>query len=171
MKITDKLVQLVNARLQDLKFEIDTVGYLQNIEEDAELSNDFANLDITVPLANQYAVVVSTEGEEVDEIPYEVRTMYTIKRILADMGQENSKGIIAMVANRSGVELNTLKDLVELYESTENDVKYVLQTDVVLNFLISKGLGDSAFIDIDLIKSEVLQSVFETLGINSEELK
>ena len=171
MKITDKLVQLVNARLQDLKFEIDTVGYLQNIEEDAELSNDFNNLDITVPLANQYAVVVSTEGEEVDEIPYEIRTMYTIKRILNDMGQKDSQGIISMVANRSGIELNTLKDLVELYESTENDVKYVLQTDVVLNFLISKGFGDSAFIDIDLIKSEVLQSVVETLGINSEELK
>ena len=104
MKITDKLVQLVNARLQDLKFEIDTVGYLQNIEEDAELSKDFVNLDITVPLANQYAVVVSTEGEEIDEIPYEVRTMYTIKRILADMGQEDSQGIIQMVANRSGIE-------------------------------------------------------------------
>lgn len=169
MKITDKLVQLVNARLQDLKFEIDTVGYLQNIEEDAELSNDFANLDITVPLANQYAVVVSTEGEEVDEIPYEVRTMYTIKRILADMGQENSQGIIRMVANRSGVELNTLKDLVELYESTENDVKYVLQTDVVKDFLVSKGLVSVE--PIDIIKDEVLQSVFETLGINSEELK
>ena len=171
MKITDKLVQLVNARLQDLKFEIDTVGYLQNIEEDAELSNDFSNLNISIPLANQYAVVVSTEGDEIDEIPYELRTMYTIKRILADMGQEDSQGIVRMVANRSGKELNTLKDLVELYESTENDIKHVLQTDVVTNFLVSKGLCDSAFLDIDSIKFEVLQSVFETLGINSEELK
>lgn len=170
MKITDKLVQLVNARLQDLKFEIDTVGYLQNIEEDAELSNDFSNLNISIPLANQYAVVVSTEGEEVDEIPYELRTMYTIKRILADMGQEDSQGIIRMVANRSGVELNTLKDLVELYESTENDVKHVLQTDVVINFLAERGLKKYIVSDIDNLKIEVLQSVFEVLGINSEEL-
>ncbi len=171
MKITDKLVQLVNARLQDLKFEIDTVGYLQNIEEDSELSNDFANLDISIPLDNQYAVVVSTEGEEVDEIPYELRTMYTIKRILADMGQKDSQGIIRMVADRSGVELNTLKDLVELYESTENDIKHVLQTDVVAKFLANKGLNGSTSLDIDIIKNKVLQSVFEVLGINSEELK
>lgn len=171
MKITDKLVQLVNARLQDLKFEIDTVGYLQNIEEDAELSNDFSNLDINIPLANQYAVVVSTEGEEVDEIPYELRTMYTIKRILADMGQEDSQGIIRMVANRSGIELNTLQDMVKLYESTENDVKHVLQTDVVAFYLLEKGLSTDSMEDIDNVKVSVLQSVFETLGINSEELK
>lgn len=168
MKITDKLVQLVNARLQDLKFEIDTVGYLQNIEEDAELSNDFSNLDASIPLANQYAVVV-TEGEEVDEIPSEIRTMYAIKRILNDMGQKDSQGIISMVASRSGVELNTLADMVKLYESTENDIKHVLQTDLVKDFLVSKGLVSVE--PIDIIKDQVLESVMETLGINSEELK
>lgn len=170
MKITDKLVQLVNARLQDLKFEIDTVGYLQNIEEDSELSSDFGNLDISRPLVDQYAVV-ATDDKEIDEIPQEIRTMYAIKRILSDMGQDDSQGIIRMVASRSGVELNNLEEMVKLYESTENDVKNVLQTDVVQIFLESKGLRAYESAPIDIVKNEVLQSIFETLGINSEELK
>jgi hypothetical protein len=170
MKITDQLVLLVNARLQDLKFEIDTVGYLQNIEEDAELSRDFAEVDPSVPLREVYPMEYDPDGNEL-EIPYEVRTMFAIKSILQDMGQSDSKGIIQMVTNRSGKELNNLADLVKLYEATEYDIKNVLQTDMVKNYLVEKGLDEQSQISIDFVKDGVLQSVMETLGINSEELK
>jgi hypothetical protein len=170
MKITDQLVLLVNARLQDLKFEIDTVGYLQNIEEDTELSRDFAEVDPSTPLREVYPLEYDPDGNEI-EIPYEVRTMFAIKNILRDMGQFDSQGIIQMVANRSGKELNSLEDLVKLYEDTEYNIKNVLQTDMVKNFLVEKGLESYSVKDIDEVKDNVLESVMETLGINSEELK
>jgi hypothetical protein len=170
MKITDNLVLLVNARLQDLKFEIDTVGYLQNIEEDVELSRDFAEVDPNIPLREVYPLEYDPDDNEL-EIPYEVRTMFAIKNILKDMGQSDSKGIIQMVANRSGKELNNLEDLVKLYESVEYNIKNVLQTDMVKNYLIEKGLDEQSQINIDFVKDDVLQSVIETLGINSEELE
>lgn len=164
MKITNNLVSLVNARLQDLKFEIDTAGYLQNIEEDRELSEGFAEVDISKSLRE-------SRPEEEEEIPYEVRTMYTIKTIMKDMKVVDSAGIIKMVSERSGKELSNLEDMVKLYEATEDDVKHVLQTDMVKNFLVSKGLDEQSQIHIDFVKDEVLVSVMKVLGINPEEMK
>lgn len=170
MKITDQLVQLVNARLQDLKFEIDTIGYLQNIEEDTELSEDFTKLDIAVSLREQIPTIPDEDGVEV-EIPYETRSMYAIKNIMKDMGVIDSTGILAMVGKRSGTELPDLQAIVKLYESVENDIKHVLQTDMVKNYLVTKGLDDNSQIGIDFVKDDVLESVMKVLGINSEELK
>lgn len=170
MKITDNLVQLVNARLQDLKFEIDTIGYLQNIEEDSELSEDFSKLNISIPLREQIPAILDEDGVEV-EIPYETRSMYAIKSIMRDMRVTDSNGILNMVSERSGTELPDLEAIVKLYESTEKDVKYVLQTDLVVSFLVEKGLDENSQISIDFVKDEVLGSVMRVLGIKLEELK
>jgi hypothetical protein len=170
MEITDKLVLTVNARLQDLKFEIDTIGYLQNIEEDRELSEDFAKLDTAVSLREQIPTILDEDGAEI-EIPYETRSMYAIKNIMKDMGVNDSIGILKMVGKRSDTELPDLQAIVKLYESVENDVKHVLQTDLVLNFLVGKGLKTYEADAVDNVKNNVLQSVMKVLGINSEELK
>lgn len=181
MKINDQLLILVNARLRDLKFEIDTVGYLQNIEEDTEMSTDFAKIDISKSMEENFpqaTIEVEVENEDgeievetqVQEIPYESRAMFTIKSIMKDMKVSNSNDIIKMVANRSSKELSTLQDLVSLYETVENDVKHVLQADMVINFLVSKGLDEQSQINVDFVKDEVLLNVMKILGINSEEL-
>lgn len=181
MEINDTLVGYVNARLRDLKFEIDTIGYLQNIEEDEELSSDFVKIDITKPMEENFpqaTIEVEVENEDgeieietqLEEIPYESRAMFTIKNIMKDMRVSASKDIIEMISNRANMKLETLQDVVSLYESTENNIKHVLQTDMVKNFLISKGLDEQSQISIDFVKDEVLLKVMKVLGIKQEEL-
>lgn len=186
MKIDNQLVQLVNARLQDLKFEIDTIGYLLNIEEDKELFEDFAKIDIGKSLEENFPqttieVEVEFENEDGDiesgmefqleDIPYESRTMYAIKTIMKDMKVSDSNGILNMISERSNIEIADLEDAVKLYENVENDIKHVLQTDMVKNFLSGKGLDEQSQINIDFVKDDVLYSVMRVLGIKSEELK
>lgn len=182
MQINNQLVELVNARLQDLKFEIDTIGYLLNIEEDKELSEDFAKIDIGKSLEENFpqsTIEIEVENEDgeievetqLEEIPYESRTMYTIKTIMKDMKANNSQDIVNMISDRASVKIETLENAVKLYENVENDIKHVLQTDMVKDFLVSKGLDEQSQISIDFVKDDVLYSVMRVLGIKSEELK
>lgn len=157
MKITDKLVHLFNARLQDLMFELQTIGMLEVIEGDEESNESFAKITPEDKLAED-------DGQEL----YQMRML---KTVLRDMNVTDSNGIIQMIATRSGVVLNDMDDVKALYQKVEDDIKNILQTDVVVRYLESLGLSENTKIEIDFVKTNKLEELAKILAIKNEELK
>lgn len=184
MKINDNLVGLFNARLQDLRFEVETAGTLFNIEEDEELTNEFNQLDITKSLREQFPVeyrMVEREGldendepytyeeEEEVEIPYETRGMFVLKQIIHDMNLKKGSEVLDMISKRAGIKLKDIQDAVKLFQETEEHVKLILQTDYVVNYLVSLGLTSYALHEIQKVKDSKLNELCKILAIETKE--
>lgn len=173
MIITDKLIGLVNARLQDLKFELESIGMLETIQDDPELTALFARVDINEPMS-EYKEMPNRfieEDEELEpEVPHETQKIYILKTIMKDMKVTNSNDIIKMIADRSGTKLEEMDDVKELYQTTEEHVRSLLQTDMVTNYLISIGLSTYAIVEINKVKDKKFEELFKVLGIQTQEL-
>lgn len=157
MKITDKLVHLFNARLQDLMFELQTIGMLEVIEDDEESKELFDGV-------NSEDILTEHDSQDL----YQMRML---KTVLRDMNVTDSNGVIQMIATRSGVVLNDMDDVKALYQKVEDDIKNILQTDVVVRYLESLGLSENTKIEIDFVKTNKLEELAKILAIKNEELK
>ncbi len=173
MKITDNLVLTVNARLQDLKFELESIGMLETIEDDSELKALFDSIDINKSLSyyKEMPTRKAQEDEELEpEVPFETQQIYVLKTIMKDMKVENASGIIQMIANRSGEDLKEMDDVKKLYQTTEDHVRSILQADHVTDYLISVGLTTYAIEEINKVKDKKLNELFKVLGIQTKEV-
>lgn len=157
MKITDKLVHLFNARLQDLMFELQTIGMLEVIEDDEESKELFDGV-------NSEDILTEHDSQDL----YQMRML---KTVLRDMNVTDSNGVIQMIATRSGVVLNDMDDVKVLYQKVEDDIKNILQTDIVVRYLESLGLSENTKIEIDFVKTNKLEELAKILAIKNEELK
>ncbi len=157
MKITDNLVQLYNARLQDLMFELQTIGMLEAIEGEVDLKKEFADI---------------TPETVLDEYDNDERhQMRMLKTVMRDMKVTDTNGVIKMIATRSGLVLNDMDDVKNLYRKTEDDLKSILQVDHVMRYLDTLGLSENTKIEIDFVKSNKLEELARVLAIKGEELK
>jgi hypothetical protein len=157
MKITNDLVQTFNARLQDLHFELQTIGMLEAIED------NLASIEIFTSMTPE---TVLSEGDD-----RELFQMRMLKTIMRDMKVSDANGVIQMIATRAGVVLNDMDDVKDLYQKVENDIKNILQTDLVMQYLEGLGLSESARIEIDFVKTGKLEELAKVLAIKNEEIK
>jgi len=158
VKITDNLVYTVNARLSDLRFELQTIGMLETIETEPDLKEQFDS--------------VTPETELTEDDPEELHQMRMLKSVMKDMGVTDSNGVIAMIAKRSqALLLFDMDNVKDLYHKTEDDVKNILQTDLVVQYLEGLGLSEASRIEIDFIKTSKIQELAKILAIKDEELK
>lgn len=157
MKITDNLVQLFNARLQDLLFELQTIGMLESIESDIESKESFAK--------------ITPDSELTEDDGQELYQMRMLKTVLRDMKVQDSKGVIQMISDRSSIILNDMDDVKNLYQNVEEDVKNILQVDRVMQYLDTLELSESTKIEIDFVKSNKLEELAKVLAIKGDEIK
>jgi hypothetical protein len=157
MKITDNLVYTINARLADLRFELQAIGMLETIETEPDLKEQFDS--------------VTPETVLTEDDPEELHQMRMLKSVMKDMNVTDSNGVIAMIEKRSQLKLSDMDDVKDLYHKTEDDVKNILQTDLVVQYLEGLGLSENTRIEIDFIKTSKIQELAKVLAIKDEELK
>lgn len=165
MKINDQLLGVVNARFEDLMFEVGILGRLEDFQTKTELDSYFAQ-------TFEKEQIKDIDGEVIEELTSdEEKLQEAFKRALNDIGVADRDELLAFLSNKLKQPVNDLDEVKEVVQVIKDDLTNVLQLDRVSDSLGKFGAKAATLKDVEKIKKNTLKRLFGSLGIEEKEVE
>lgn len=163
MKINDEMLSLINAKFEDLMFEVGILGRLEDYTTRAELDEYFAQ-------TFEKELVKDIDGEVIEELTSdEEKLQSAFKRALEEIGVVDRDELLVFLSNKLKQPVKDLDEVKEVIQVIKDDLTNVLQLDRVSDSLDRFGAKAATLKDVEKIKNKTLVRLFGSLGIEVKE--
>lgn len=159
MKITDKLVAVINGAHLDLNYEIDLLEELQNPEEPLQFEETVDEVEL-----EKQALLTLKYNEKLDNVQKAIKAVGLVSG-------DKPKELLELFSKRFKKQLATLEDVIHERDELVKLASSIVQADNITRFLESQGLTKASVDDIANIRDKVLEEVIEKFQIDKEIVK
>lgn len=163
MKITNNLLEVLNAGKDDLLFELGVLSTLEELENEGKLEEY-----LTMEFEKEEELDADGEPTGDFEASFEERQRNHFKHALSLLGVSNRSELLAMLSKRHNRQFDTFNDVNKFVENLIEDFTIIAQVDRVVDGLVRFGLSDSTKQELEAIRDREVTKLCDTLLLKKE---